>query len=219
MANLQHFPESFSLAKLKTVDELKCRIKDFLNGKDILELAEKKLIPHYILIHPVTKKEQVYFITSEVNDWYQQHYIRREDHFYEQSITILSFDYNAYKIRENDCVPAELSRIRHLFKLPSHEVSIPPVIYFLCKNNRIVYIGQSIKLHTRISDHKKENLKDFDNVYFFPCKFDCLNSTELSLIKHFKPPLNDKIGNTGGKDALILSSLFDTENVPFSIPL
>lgn len=64
-------------------------------------------------------------------------------------------------------------------------------IYFLFKNNRMVYIGQSINVQKRISSHTK----DFDAFRVIPCAVPDLLKYEKRLINYFKPELN---GETGG---------------------
>jgi len=63
-------------------------------------------------------------------------------------------------------------------------------IYFLIKNNNIIYVGQSIDIWSRVMTHSLDIEKDFD---YFSCHF-CdkpyLDELELKYILKFKPSLN-----------------------------
>lgn len=66
-------------------------------------------------------------------------------------------------------------------------------IYFLLKNKKIVYIGQSRNVERRIASHRD---KDFDSFRVIACGVDDLLRYEKRLINYFKPELN---GHPGGK--------------------
>jgi len=61
-------------------------------------------------------------------------------------------------------------------------------IYFLVKNNEVVYIGQSRSIEVRVSAHIGS--KDFDKAYFFECPIEELDEIEMELIRAVKPVLN-----------------------------
>ena len=61
-------------------------------------------------------------------------------------------------------------------------------IYFLLKEKKIVYIGQSVNIFSRINAHTKD--KDFDEVRFFKCQREDLDKVEIFFIKLIKPELN-----------------------------
>ena len=75
---------------------------------------------------------------------------------------------------------------------------VPPIvrpdghgwIYFLFKNNEVVYVGQTIKNSplSRIGDHF--NGKDFDSLAFIAVPVEDLSEYELRYIKHFNPVFN-----------------------------
>jgi hypothetical protein len=67
-------------------------------------------------------------------------------------------------------------------------------IYFLIKDSRIVYIGQSTNIEKRVISHKYD--KDFDSYRTILCDSQMLLHYEKRLIKYFKPILN---GEPGGK--------------------
>lgn len=65
-------------------------------------------------------------------------------------------------------------------------------IYFLFKNNRCVYVGQSIKVHQRVTEHRtrKAHLKDFDSYSWVTCRRDQLSELERFYIEKLNPKLN-----------------------------
>ncbi|OLF36556.1 hypothetical protein BTW00_05585 [Psychrobacter sp. C 20.9] len=65
-------------------------------------------------------------------------------------------------------------------------------VYFLVKNNEIVYIGQSINIASRITQHRD---KDFDSVSYVACHKDELDILESLYILAYQPALNGSNGN------------------------
>ena len=69
-------------------------------------------------------------------------------------------------------------------------------VYFLISGDKVVYVGQSVNVYTRVAEHRD---KLFDSFAFIPCDKDMLNSLESLYIHVLRPPLN---GNQhGGKQA------------------
>lgn len=84
-------------------------------------------------------------------------------------------------------------------------------VYFLIKNNEIVYVGQSTDIFSRISVHRKT--KDFDsyNYILFPEVSDeKLNNLEAEYIGKFTPKYNRQISNND-----IYNYVFDTEKLGY----
>lgn len=73
----------------------------------------------------------------------------------------------------------------HLQRMPLQH---PPCVYFLMKEGRVVYVGQTVELRRRIKSHRVE--KDFDDVYFMPVPRKNLGAVEADLITSLRPPLN-----------------------------
>lgn len=63
-------------------------------------------------------------------------------------------------------------------------------VYFLIKENSIVYVGQSMSLANRISQHKD---KDFDNVSFICVPEHAASDVEAHYIVKFNPEFNRSI--------------------------
>ena len=64
-------------------------------------------------------------------------------------------------------------------------------IYFLIKNDVVVYVGQSIDIYTRVLEHKFENKKEFDNVKALVIEDNTKREIyEMSFISILKPKCN-----------------------------
>jgi len=66
-------------------------------------------------------------------------------------------------------------------------------IYFLINENRIVYVGQSLYIGTRIADHYYKSDKRFDRVFHIDAAEPLLNWIETQYIHTFMPELNKDI--------------------------
>jgi hypothetical protein len=83
--------------------------------------------------------------------------------------------------------PREIRTIDGLLDM-SFVINPPSGIYFLCKSNRVVYVGQSTNICSRIIQHMVS--KKFDRVFMLPCPRRSLNSIEAFFINRIKPELN-----------------------------
>jgi hypothetical protein len=66
-------------------------------------------------------------------------------------------------------------------------------VYFLVHKKRIVYVGQSTNVFSRIFTHTQS--KTFDSYVFMPCEKDMLNKLESLYIHFLMPPLNGNLHN------------------------
>lgn len=62
-------------------------------------------------------------------------------------------------------------------------------IYFLVRNNRVVYVGKSTNLLGRLGQHSHD--QDFDRIAFIECEECDLNSLEKAYITALLPQLNN----------------------------
>jgi hypothetical protein len=67
-------------------------------------------------------------------------------------------------------------------------------IYFLVKNERIVYVGQSTNVLRRVARHIEDG-KDFDSFSITPCPKPDLDRMEAVYITAFYPELNTLLGS------------------------
>jgi hypothetical protein len=61
-------------------------------------------------------------------------------------------------------------------------------VYFLIKDESVVYVGQSINITQRVAEHTKT--KDFDTFTYVQCKRENLNQIEALYIQRLKPKYN-----------------------------
>jgi hypothetical protein len=174
--------------KLKTVSELKGKIKNILTDDEIISLTKQGSCPHYILINPITKEESIWFISSEINEWFETKYIKQVKEIINPKFDFIFFDKEKHKVYNE--IPDELILIKGLYELPIIDIRTPSGVYFLCLGKKIMYIGQSVTIGGRVLNHIREGIKDFDRVFFIACPIDKLTEIETALIKHYKPPLN-----------------------------
>jgi hypothetical protein len=63
-------------------------------------------------------------------------------------------------------------------------------VYFLIQDDKVVYVGQSVNVYSRIAQHVD---KQFDKYAFVPCDVDLLNKLESLYIHVLKPKLNGNL--------------------------
>jgi hypothetical protein len=66
-------------------------------------------------------------------------------------------------------------------------------VYFLVHKKRIVYVGQSTNVFSRIVTHTQS--KTFDSYVFMPCEKKMLDKLESLYIHFLLPPLNGNLNN------------------------
>lgn len=87
-------------------------------------------------------------------------------------------------------------------------------IYFLFRHGIVVYVGQSIDVPVRISQHKVSGGKDFDEYSFIRIPKDKLDSTERYYINFHNPTYNKTKGNNPSKIRHIDSRYGITDREP-----
>ena len=68
------------------------------------------------------------------------------------------------------------------------ENDMPGYIYFLAKDEDVVYVGQTVNIRSRLRDHKKS--KQYDKVCFIEVPQNRLIEIESAFIRAMKPSLN-----------------------------
>jgi len=61
-------------------------------------------------------------------------------------------------------------------------------VYFLCKDDDVVYVGKSVDVAARVRSHRSD--KQFDRAFAVPVEEDRLDEVELAYINALQPPLN-----------------------------
>ena len=78
--------------------------------------------------------------------------------------------------------------MRHIKRL---EVCEPAYVYFLLKEEVVVYVGQTTApWPSRILQHLNEKEKDFDDVWYLEVDNPSMSEIEKAFIKMFRPKYN-----------------------------
>lgn len=78
-------------------------------------------------------------------------------------------------------------------------------IYFLILEKKIVYVGQSTNVFSRVYTHLQT--KQFDSYVYMPCEKDMLDKLESLYIHFLSPPLNGNLHNGSKIAPLQLNNL------------
>ena len=169
VANLYKFDD---LMKLRSIQDF----FKFIPLEDFRRFNELNYLPHY-RVHG-TKA----FKSTEVIDWIKSDLVSKKDG---QRLTTKFYCYpQANKKAKN--VPKELlgiqSELRDL-------QSAPPSVYFLINDNKVVYVGQSLNVYSRIKEHEKD--KKFDRVLYMLADIKNLQEVERKYINALLPKYNN----------------------------
>lgn len=180
---------------------------DFTISKYINNLAEKREIKHYRLNG---EYETIYLFDNDeiISDL---DIMQVEAKKIPDVIKIQCYD---EKITVSDDIPIEISKIDSLFKLPKTLFNSGSCIYFLCKNEKVVYIGQAENVHQRLVEHMRT--KEFDAVFYLRVPAHKMTKIESALISYLKPLYNKTSLNSGNKDISLAESILNTHDLNFN---
>jgi hypothetical protein len=185
---------------LKTAQEIAEATK-LLSAERIIELSKSGHLPHYLIDNNVYLYNQ-----SEVRRWIDINITTRNEG--KNFPDVIRLNVPASVI--TDQPPKSIWNIPNLQQIPKH--SYQTGVYFLCKEDEVVYVGQSINPATRISTHNQDAQKDFDRVYLMPVPESELNDVEGSFIHHLQPSQQGgvKIGRKaiGPKPSIPIKEVF-----------
>ena len=173
----------------------------------INNLAEKREVKHYRL---KGEYEEIYLFDNEeiISDL---DIMQVEAKKVPDVIKIQCYD---EKATTSDDIPIEISKIDSLFKLPKTLFNSGSCVYFLCRNERVVYVGQAENVHQRLVDHMKS--KDFDAVFYLRVPAHKMSKIESALISYLKPEYNKTGFNSGNKHASLAESILNTDGFNFN---
>jgi hypothetical protein len=157
------------------------------------KLAEKREIKHYRLIG---EYEEIYLFDNE-EIISNLNIMEVEAKKIPDVIKIQCYD---EKVTASDEIPIEISKIDSLFKLPATLFNSGTCVYFLSRDEKVVYIGQAENVHQRLVEHMKTKI--FDAVFYIRVPAHKMNKIESSLISYLKPEYN-KTGLKGSNNSTI----------------
>lgn len=180
------------LDKLKELSEIPFKYKKHIKDEEIMELAKQGLCPHYVLTNPISNQKTYLFLPQEILCWQEAVYLEKFVGVTTQELVFWNFE----KKEAIKDVPIELREIKDLYELPTELLNrYPSGIYFLCKGQELVYIGQSSDIVSRVRIHLRENKKEFDRVLFIAVQESMLHEVESRLINEYRPKFNVKMKN------------------------
>ena len=173
----------------------------------INNLAEKREIKHYRL---KGEYEEIYLFDNDeiISDL---DIMQVEAKKVPDVIKIQCYDEN---VTASDEIPIEISKIDSLFKLPKSLFNSGSCIYFLCKNDKVVYVGQAENVHQRLVEHMRT--KVFDAVFYLRVPAHKMNKIESALISYLKPEYNKSGLNSGNKESSLAESILNTYGLNFN---
>ena len=84
-------------------------------------------------------------------------------------------------------------------------------VYFLIANDEVIYVGQSVNVYARLSQHASG--KYFDRYAFIRCKPDILDKLESLYIHCLRPKLNGNIDTYVKNAPITLDKLLGLSNI------
>ncbi len=165
-----------SLAGLKTAHEAAPLVR--MSVTRVQELAQALILPHY----RIDGGEPLFHLQS------LKLYVRRNlTVAYDGATLPLELRPIVFTPVSNP-VPIALAKIQD--RIAEYFAGdIPACVYFLIKDNQVVYIGQSRNLPSRLSQHEGDG-KTWDRVLFMPLPPADLLRVETEWIAALAPPLN-----------------------------
>jgi hypothetical protein len=171
--------ENEVLEDLLSAEDLAKKLRGIMTKEEIDLYASHNWIPHYSY-----GMESVAFNFKEVTNWIRKNLYRNEGRTL--PINYLRLKHTPVPATVKDEPPSVIKDIATLVQVPA---GYPPGVYFLCQDNDIVYVGQSINLGARLAQHVQD--KVFDKVYFLPTED--YNQVEADYIKILKPKYNKQL--------------------------
>jgi len=168
------------LPKFYTALEISTKFSGLVSELRILELAESGILPHVTF-----DGGPPMFILRFAKQWILENLmVVRDGRHLHRSIVIFDGD----KSSATETIPESIRQLSgHLYDfggIPSY----PPSVYFLIRDEKIVYVGQSIMLGSRIESHLR--YKKFNRVLFLPWPKHELEALERKLILAIMPEYN-----------------------------
>ncbi|MBK8974093.1 MAG: GIY-YIG nuclease family protein [Hahellaceae bacterium] len=165
-----------SPTRLKTAKETSEKLH--VSEQDLIDLASTGYMPHYRI-----NDGEPLFDLSESRKWVQKHLVTKCDG---QNLPKATVNYSGTELSSSP--PLEIASVDNLRE--SHDFKHCPCVYFLCDEEKVVYVGQTKNFAARITSHRNEKGDKFSRVFFIPVPESCLLSVESQYIRLLKPELN-----------------------------
>ena len=149
-----------------------------ISEADLIEWAESRLCPHYRV-----NGGPPLFNRTKLKDWITWNKIEVCD-----GKPLCNFISHKVEAVENYKIPSCIAGIDGIIE--ANLTTVFSGVYFLCKNNEIVYVGQAQSVSNRVGNHCGDGVKDFDSAFCIPVSISLLNAVEQYYIKAFLPKYN-----------------------------
>lgn len=148
-----------------------------LSAERLLQLATDGFAPHYRI-----DGGPPLFKLAEVKSW-----VGRNLTYHNPGVEMpVRFDITIAPTSPVDA-PEEIRDIPGLVGVP---LEFTPGVYFLVRDGRIVYVGQSTNPMGRLAQHVGNPYKNFDRVFMVPIPREHLTAVENALIRMLQPAYN-----------------------------
>lgn len=175
---------SKDLRLLRTAKEVADELR-VITAARIEELAAAGYMPHIVI---------------EGRRWYWRRQVY--DYAREHMGTVVSgrpMDQEVGQPPGPDEVPPDLRSEMHALRRAEGD-GYPPCVYFLIREQAVIYVGQSRNFSSRIQQHRE---KSFDYALFLPVPVEDLLRVEGEFIRRLRPPLNRKDGGLWDESPLL----------------
>lgn len=172
----------------------------------INSLAEKREIKHYVL---KGEYENIYLFDNE--ELISALDIMEVEA--KKSPDVIPIQIQDEKTTAKDNIPFEISKIDSLFRLPKSLFNSGTCIYFLCRDEKVVYVGQAENVHQRLVEHIKTKL--FDSVFYLRVPGNKMNKVEHALISYLKPEYNKTSTRETNKSVSLAESILNKDGISF----
>ncbi len=153
----------------------------FITAERLRELAEAGYAPHYVI-----DGKGPFFRTQELKQWFKDNMITARDGLPVPTRLLCAFPAQS---RPASDAPESIRFLENLQHIDLHVLRTPGV-YFLCQDNEVVYVGQSICVTERIKAHLSNKNFDRDLVFYMPVPESELTKVENHFIRLLKPKYN-----------------------------
>lgn len=152
-----------------------------LTEERVRELADARLMPHWRI-----DQGPPLFVINEARRWVNDNLRERCDGA--PLPTELRVVYDGEPVEKPWEIPKVLQEVGGLTDI-SKVAWLRAGIYFLCRGAQVVYIGQSIRVASRVGQQLAQG-KEFDRAYFLGWPAFDLDRLEGAFIRLLRPPLN-----------------------------
>jgi len=133
----------------------------------------------------ISETGEIYFKKQEIIRWMKNNlFVENEGQELPFRISVYSF--NPPEI--DSSIPKELSDVPGLAQYT--DIHFPPCIYFLVKDDKVIYVGQTTNLPARLIQHEKD--KVYSRAFYITVPRRELDRVERDFIHILQPRLNQK---------------------------